>query len=135
MKSLHTTAGTGKHQVEITALLCGSDINICILGGTHPHIGASALGLPRASLKDPNIRSASVSVLTVTGHKEDELVRDAATRITSTCGCITSVQAGLHIDNATMDDIQLLCINYGNALGKLEKNLQEVYDGAKGNIG
>lgn len=129
MKTLHTAAGTGIHQVEITAIYCGPDINICILGGTHPHLGASALGLPRASLKDPNTRSASVSVLTVTGHKEDELVRDAAIRITSACGCITSVQAGLHIDNASPDDIKLLWKNYEIALKELEKHLIEVYDG------
>lgn len=129
MKTLHTAAGTAIHQVEITAILCGPDINICILGGTHPHLGASALGLPRASLKDPNARSASVSVLTVPGHKEDELVRDAAARITSACGCIASVQAGLHIDNATSDDIKLLWKNYETALKKLEKHLREVYDG------
>lgn len=129
MKTLHAAAGTGIHQIEITALLCGPDINICILGGTHPHLGASALGMPRASLKDPSIRSASVSVLTVTGHKEDELVRDAAARITSACGCITSVQAGIHIDNAAPDDIKLLWKNYEAALKMLENTLREVYDG------
>ena len=129
MKTLHTAAGTGIHKVEITAILCGPDINVCILGGTHPHLGASALGLPRASLKDPNIRSASVSVLTVTGHKEDELVRDAAARITSAYGCISSVQAGLHIDNAATDDIKLLWKNYEIALKELEKHIRQVYDG------
>jgi len=129
MEPIHITEGTGIHQVAVTALLCGPDINVCILGGTHPHIGASALGLPRASLKDANVRSTSVSVLTVINHKEDELARDAAHKLTSAFGCITSVQAGLHIDNASPDDIKLLWENYGIALKELEIILSAVYYG------
>lgn len=129
MNPIHITAGTGIHQVEITTILCGPDLNVCILGGTHPHIGASALGLPRPSLKDAKIRSASVSVLTVVAHKEDELAREAAHKLAAAFGCTVSVQAGLHIDHAAAGDIQLLWENYETALKELEYCLQEVYDG------
>lgn len=128
MKPLHITAGTGIHQVDIIALRCGPDLNVCILGGTDPHIGASALGIPRSSLKDANVRSASVSVLTVISHKEDELAREAAHNLASAFGCIASVQAGLHIDNASAEEIHLLWENYETALKELENTLQEVYD-------
>lgn len=114
--------------MEATVVICGSDISVCFCDGTHPHIGASAMGLPRPSLKNNAEPSASVSVFTVTGHKEDSLVNQAAHRLSTLFRCRTSVQAGLHIDNAEPEDLQLLWSNYEQVLEKMEAALRKCFD-------
>ena len=101
----------GAYSVSIDARPCGPDMSVTICGGTHPHIGAVALAIPRSSLKDENVNSASVSVLCVTGHKEDELAREAAKILASTFCCRVVVCAGIHIDDAAASNIQRLWDN------------------------
>lgn len=124
MTAFHSKAGSGIHTVEAVTVLCGPDINVSICGGTHYHVGASALGLPRQSLKDSSKPSASVSVLTVVGHKEDDLAKQAAHHLATVFRCRVSVQAGLHIDNATQKDIERLWGNYEAALRDVESQLR-----------
>lgn len=121
MKALHSGAGSGIHRVDAVAFVCGPDLNVCICGGTHPHVGACALGIPRRSLRDESKGSASVSVLTVVGHKEDEVVRRAAHRLAAALGCRVSVSAGLHVDDASTEDIRLLLNNFEEAVADVEK--------------
>jgi hypothetical protein len=52
----------------------------------------------------------------VTGHKEDELVREAALRFAARFGGRVLVSAGMHIDQAKEDDIRLLMDNCRAAL-------------------
>ncbi|MGL4335558.1 MAG: hypothetical protein ACRCST_01605, partial [Turicibacter sp.] len=62
-------------QIVVEAIEMGNDLNVCIFGGDTPHIGAVALGVARSSLKNPEVFSSTVSVLAITGHKEDELAK------------------------------------------------------------
>lgn len=130
MRTFQAKAGSGKYVVEAMAVLCGPDVSVCICGGTHPHIGASALGLPCESLKDSSQPSASVSVLNVVGHKEDQLAKEAAFKLTKSLGCRVSVSAGLHVDHATQEEIQLLWNCYEQVLIEIEALLKEVERGA-----
>lgn len=123
MKILPSNMGDGVHRVDAVAVICGQDINVCICGGTHHHIGACALGIARQSLSDQAKTSASVSVLTATGHKEDELAKKAAHRLSAAFGCRTCVSVGLHIDNANQEDIRLLCGNFEEILIIVEKQI------------
>lgn len=126
MTALSLQAGEAPHLVEITAVFCGADICVSICGGTHHHIGAVALGVPRPSLRDASKISASVSVLCAVGHKEDELVRDAAHRLAAAFGCRACVCGGLHVDAAAAEDIRVLWENYEQALADLEKKAPEL---------
>lgn len=58
--------------VVLQAIAMGKDWNVVITGGEIPHLGSIALGIPRPSLQSPAHTSATVSVLTLTGHKERE---------------------------------------------------------------
>ncbi len=116
MHSFTATAGEGAHRVEITCVLLGDDLCLCIGGGERSHIGAAALAIPRESLRGGGERSASASVLCVPGHKEDELTRDAALRFASRLGVRVLVSAGLHIEQAGTRDIGLLLENCRAAL-------------------
>ncbi|MBN1227398.1 MAG: hypothetical protein JXA79_10430, partial [Deltaproteobacteria bacterium] len=61
----------------------GSDLLVSIFGGQRPHIGAVAVALPRPSLKDPKVRSATASVFCYPGHKEDVIAKEAAERLSA----------------------------------------------------
>lgn len=126
MNVLQFSAGREKHRVNAIVIICGTDLNVCICGGTHHHIGACALGIPRSSLKDRTKTSASVSVFTAVGHKEDDLARHATHHLTTIFGCRVTVSAGLHIDNATQEDIQLLEHNFWMVLSDVEKQVCDV---------
>jgi gallate decarboxylase subunit D len=123
MKHFNAKAGDKQYLVEAEVIVCGEDLNICIGGGEVCHIGASALAVPRKSLADEGNKSASVSVLCVTGHKEDELARKTALELAALFQCKVNVTVGMHIDRATPKDIQILSANY-----------EKVIDAVKGKI-
>lgn len=108
MNELSFKVGEGKYQVCLHALFCGKDASVCIYGGEAPHIGAVAVAVPRKSLTGDGSTSASVSVICITGHKEDELARHVALRLSSSWQCNVTVSAGVHVDDATKDDITIL---------------------------
>ncbi|MBP2017458.1 hypothetical protein J2Z79_000841 [Symbiobacterium terraclitae] len=70
-------------------------ISVSLFGGI-PHVGATALAIPRPSLKDPTQASATSSVLTVTGHKDDVLARLLAESLAVGLNRVVSVTAGVH---------------------------------------
>ncbi|WP_415714286.1 hypothetical protein [Maridesulfovibrio sp.] len=83
----------------------GKDLNVSLYGGDGPHIGAVALAVPYAGLRDSERLDASVSVLTVTGHKEDELARKIAHVLATVFNCSVSVSCGIHLENAVKQEI------------------------------
>lgn len=92
--------------VLLQATTMGKDWNVVITGGEIPHLGAVALGIPRPSLQNPAATSASVSVLTLTGHKEDEVARPAAHFLASRLKAPVVVSCGIHNDDIKPEDIR-----------------------------
>lgn len=119
------TCGTGNHIVEGTTFVCGKDLVVVIEGGTRYHVGAIALAIPRPSLADPKQVSASASVLCVTGHKEDELARNAALQIATALNCTVTVIAGIHIDDAKPQDLSDLLENCNCVVRSLIAHLNQ----------
>jgi len=111
--------GKDRYKVKLTAIRSGEDLTVIISGGEKPHIGAIAASIPRPSLKDSNKVSASTSVFTLTGHKEDELSKQIAENITKITKKVTVVIVGLHIENATFQDIEYLIQNTQKVVDKL----------------
>ncbi len=98
----------GTYSVFACIVRCGQDISVTVGGGESPHIGASALAVPRPSLNDPEMCSASTSVFCITGHKEDEFARRAAQTLASRLNCAVNVTAGVHIDHAKPEELARL---------------------------
>ncbi len=96
------------HSINCCVIKMGNDLNVCIYGGDSPHIGAVSLGIPRPSLELKNKISSSVSLITVTGHKEDVIVQKAAKYLASSLNSIVVVSCGIHIDNLTFEDLKIL---------------------------
>jgi hypothetical protein len=93
----------------LTATKMGRDLCISLAGGDQAHIGAVALAQPRPSLEVAGTLSASTSVITVCGHKEDRLACTLAARIAAAIDARVSVSCGIHIAAATREQIDQAC--------------------------
>jgi len=102
------TSGMPPLSLEIQAQRVGSDLVVVLSGGTRPHVGATAVAQPRPSLRGDGSRSATASVITLLGHKEDELARWAALTLAARLGATVVVSAGIHVDDATPEQIRYL---------------------------
>jgi len=111
--------GKDKYKVKLTAVSSGKELTVIISGGEKPHIGAIAISIPRPSIEGSNKVSASTSVFTLVGHKEDELSKQIAENITKITEKVTVTILGLHIDKATAQDIEYLIQNTQKAVDKL----------------
>jgi len=87
----------GKFEVFARVDLMGSDVLVTVWGGT-AHVGAVAMAVPRPSLRDPEERSATASVFTFSGHKEDAVVKAFSEELSGRLGRHVVVAAGIHWD-------------------------------------
>lgn len=108
--------GMGRHRVWGTAFASRDGLAVNLVGGDWPHIGAVAISIPRPSLANPRERSATTSVFTVLGHKEDELARPVAAGLAQALQRTTVVVAGIHIHRARTADIAKVFENAGRAV-------------------
>jgi gallate decarboxylase subunit D len=93
---------------KLEALLkpLGPDLLVAVWGGTHPHVGAVALAVPRPSLKDKKKTSATSSVLTLLGHKEDLTSKMISETLAAALKRNVVVTVGIHWDNLKEEEIQ-----------------------------
>ena len=89
----------------------GQDFVVVIWGGERPHIGAVALAQSRQSLKDPQMKSATASVLSILGHKEDAVVKSVSERLAAVADRPVVVTAGIHWDNLEQSDLSKILKN------------------------
>ncbi len=122
--SIKSSSGVGKHRVDAIGIVTREGIIVCILGGDKPHVGAVALGIPRYSLRNSKVVSGTVSVLTVTGHKDDEIAKPIAEKFTKKLNNVTVVIAGVHVDKADKSDIAKLILNSTKAADELIKDIK-----------
>lgn len=89
-------AQRGRIRLTMRCLRMGSDLCVTLSGGDREHIGAVALSEPR--LDKGEKRSATTSVLTLRGHREDELAKRIAAHLASHLGVVVCVACGIHVD-------------------------------------
>ena len=102
---------TGEYDLKASARWIGPDLLVAIWGGEKPHIGAVAVAQPRPSLKNPEVTSATASVICRVGHKEDELVKAASEILASVLKTQIVVAADIHWDNLDDEGIQTIIKN------------------------
>jgi hypothetical protein len=122
---IRAAAGIGLHEATAIAVATGAGVTVSLTGGQRPHVGAVGLGIPRPGLRDPQATSASSSVLTVTGHRDDALAKPLAEIVASRLGQVSVVVVGLHIDNATSEDIAQMTENARQAVERLLDAFEE----------
>lgn len=110
--------GTGKHKIRLEILTTrGRGIAILITGGDSPHVGAVALAVPSRNAATGET-TCDINIITAYGHKDRFLAEKAADHICRKTGEIVSVTAGVHIDDATKNDLQMLIDNTMQATEK-----------------
>ncbi len=114
---------SGAYDLQAEALRLGPDWVVCIWGGEAPHVGAVAMATPRPSLADPEVLSATASVFTYVGHKEDDLAKAAAEVLSAALDAKVVVTAGMHWDNIDADGIEMV---KNNARALIDSLLQEM---------
>lgn len=96
----------GDYDLSAHVRQIGGDILVAIWGGEKPHIGAVAAAESRPSTQDPNQTSATVSVFCYLMHKEDDIAKAAAKKLSAALDTKVVVTAGIHWDNLSADGIQ-----------------------------
>lgn len=85
------------YNIQINAYPMGNDFTFLITGGV-AHIGAVAT----AYWENDNIQ---VNVIELPHHKEGELAKECAILASRLLECTVAVSMGIHIDNATKEQI------------------------------
>ena len=105
MEPIVLTLSRGRLALRMTCVRLGGDLCVTLAGGEREHIGAVALSQPRPSLEGGGAVSASTSVLTLLGHKEDDLARELAAMLASRLGAVVCLACGIHLDGITGDEL------------------------------
>ena len=124
-KQFSISVQEGRFRLYALILPIGEDLLVSIWGGTHPHIGAVALALPRPSLKDKKKTSATSSVLTVLGHKEDQTVKYVSERLSAALNKNTTVTAGIHWDRLRPEEIEVIIKLTGRLTQKIIEKIKK----------
>lgn len=90
--------------VEVHCL--GADYHILVSGGDVPHIGCTVLAIPRPSLDGSGKMSSTASVLNVTGHKDEEVCRYLAEKVSAGKNAVVVCTGGIHMDGITKGQIE-----------------------------
>jgi len=122
-RSFEISVGKGRTRVHATALPMNYGVVICICGGIS-HIGAVAIAVPCSSLdRDKKGTRVTSSVYTLVGHKDDIIARSAAETVARKLNQVTTVTVGIHVDNATREEIRALISNSDRCVARLLKRL------------
>src|SRR5512138_1823891 len=116
MRRVTLKKAIGRVEVELDAIPVGNDLVVVISGG-RGHIGAVGAGTRCGGL-------AVSSVLTVPGHRDDRIAKDAAERIAKKLGCNCAVIAGVHYDGITPQEIKDVLILSSALVDELEGALR-----------
>ena len=97
----------GPFEIFARAESVGNDVLVVLWGGI-AHIGAIGIAQPRPSLRDSSVMSATSSVLTFLGHKEDVPAKAMSEALAARLDKKVVVVAGIHWDNALPEEIGMI---------------------------
>ncbi|MEM2896750.1 MAG: hypothetical protein QW265_02015 [Candidatus Bathyarchaeia archaeon] len=123
---VRSSSGLKKFNIKSIAIVTDEALIVSVLGGEKPHVGAVAISIPRPSLKDPKKLSSSTSVLTLLGHKEDELAKPIAELLVKELKRTTVVSIGIHVESASEEDIEKLIENSMKSVKILIKKIKAI---------
>ncbi|MDY6960063.1 MAG: hypothetical protein SVK08_13010 [Halobacteriota archaeon] len=97
--------GEGRCALSLRAIMMGDDYVINIIG-EGPHVGAVGVGN-----FDNGSNRASSSVITLSGHRDDRIAKEAAEKISKKTKRSTVVTVGIHLENITEREINTILSN------------------------
>lgn len=112
MRQFVVQAGEGSLRVTLNVIeTAGQGIACFLTGGTLPHVGGQALASPGPLLHGAQLSRADLWVATVPGHKDADAAAAVARQLCTATGQAVSVAAGIHVDDATRAQIEMLLQN------------------------
>ena len=110
MKSIETVYSDKENGYCLKGTIIFLDNNdvIVVVTGGEDHIGAIGLAVPRPSLLDQKRTGATSSILTMIGHKEDDLVKYVSEKVAAATKRNVVVIAGIHYDDLPLADLEIL---------------------------
>lgn len=121
--------GSGRTRVFCEGFLRGDDL-LVVLGGEGPHLGAVSLAEPRGD--DGTVRCGTLGAL---GHREPDLTADLARRLASATGRRVVLTGGIHLDDATPEEIEGVLANARSAIEAVAGTLNRRQEGWPGTDG
>lgn len=113
------TKKASRIEIVLEVKKLGEDFLLTLTGGEE-HAGAVAVGL-----FDEKSGRASSSVLTLPGHREEQLALDSAKRVSKATGKTSVVVVGIHVDNISLEEIKEIISTaeemVGNFISSCEK--------------
>ena len=102
-------AGEGRLQVTLAVWETGGNgLSCTVTGGQLPHVGGMALASLSPRLEGGG-QTCDLWTACIPGHKDALLAQQLAKQLCTATGQPTAVSAGIHIDGAGPDEIQMLC--------------------------
>ncbi|MEM4657648.1 MAG: hypothetical protein QXX77_04410 [Candidatus Methanosuratincola sp.] len=98
---IRASFGEGRYQIFAEAIRAGDDILVFVGGGEKPHIGGFSLSEP----------SASPVSLSIPLHKDFVVSHQVSEKVSKATGKRCLAVAGIHIENATKEEISILVKN------------------------
>jgi len=95
------TSGSGKYKVTLEEKPIGEDLLLILSGGDKPHAGVVVMAEPNQETK----------VLVSGTHKEELVARPIAEKKSNETGKRVVCVSGVHVDNATKEEIEILVKN------------------------
>lgn len=92
-------------KVILIARRAGEDLSVQVYGG-EAHVGCVILAQPRPSLDDPLKPSATSSLISLLGHKDDVVLRGLAETLSKETGRTIALTGGLHWDSLTKEELE-----------------------------
>ena len=112
MTMITETYGNGKYIVNISVHdTNGAGLAVVVRGGDKPLLGGVALASPGIEMHGRTLSKCDLWTITVPGHKDAELAQSIAKKICIASGEPVSVSLGIHVENATSEEIKLICAN------------------------
>ena len=102
------TSGRGKYKVWLQRHLIGDDLVFFLGGGERPHIGGVVIAEPGKKVKS----------IRLTGHYDDIVLRPIAEAACKKYKKKIIAVGGVHVDNATKEEIDLVVQNCKNLIKK-----------------
>lgn len=125
--TLSVSVGEGKFKVKLDIHTTkGNGLSGFLSGGELPHLGGTVLATPGILLHGKMLSSCDEWLVTVPGHKDTGIAQFVARKICIATSEPVSISAGVHVDNATQDEIKILWDNCSDAANLfLDKYLNE----------
>lgn len=107
--------GEGRHRIYAVAVSAGQDLVVFLGGGEKPHVGG-------VSISDPGGPPTTISV---PGHKDFIVSHEVSERMSRETGRRCLVVVGIHVDNASKEDISALLKNASTCTDLLIRSVQK----------